>query len=82
MAEMTSESSGEMEKMRAFMPPQELIGGVSVVVAEEVPACSTRGLPMSVWLLAPGEVEMTCRLRRDSVAECVIRLGSQVSFLL
>ena len=36
MAEMTSESSGEMEKIRALMPPQELIGGVSVVEAEAV----------------------------------------------
>lgn len=60
MAEMTSESSGEMEKMRALMPPQELIGGVNVVEAEEVAGCSTRGLPRSAWqLVPPGEVEMT-----------------------
>lgn len=79
MAEMTSESRGEIEKMRALMPV--LMGGVTVAEAPATGPPSTRQLPKSA-VVTPGEVDTVWRLSRDSVAEWVIKFGSDCSFVL
>ena len=79
MAEITNESSGEMENMRALIPA-EFIGGVALVEEVEL-AASTRGPFKSELLATPGEAGTICRLSRDSVAEWVIKFGSGEAFL-